>query len=558
MKKVSLFLITLVFGMASLFALNVDESELKKFSGNTIEFINYTGPHKVIDSVEAIRAIGSGLGKSVSKSLETEITTGNKAKYYVIHAVDPKETGKLDADILIIGADATVDHVTNLRRIIGSYLESAYGYSREDADALAVFITVYNAVYRGKLEDLQGIYKNVVTKNLTADKCGLATTYKEWPGKSQIIIPLRDVTDGGLSIIDTSVISDSKVVDSMKEDDDKNVDSRKQLVDIKERESETASDKAKESQKKAVEEQKKLDSEKKKTEQVKKEADQKKKEAEKAEKKAEEKKQVAKENPNDKKAQQEANEAKKEAETAKKEAEKAEEKVEKQEEVQKQQETVTEEAKQEASKQQDFADKKQTEAQSERKEIAKDQNAIQKQEAAEAKMTTEYGLIIVDPSEMLSRLVKFDTATGEVVKNSPVSVIRNRTAYEVNDQFIAIAGENTKKGAIKLVLIDEDTMEITDESDSYIAADSVLLEDGGDYYCVVEEKGKHYVAKFGGDLSLKLKSNVEVMSCTPITFTNAGLVVTEVTGKLKILNRSDLSVVEGKPSKSSTVEISEK
>ena len=45
MKKVSLLLVTLIFGMASLFALNVDESEIKKFSGETIEFINYTGPH---------------------------------------------------------------------------------------------------------------------------------------------------------------------------------------------------------------------------------------------------------------------------------------------------------------------------------------------------------------------------------------------------------------------------------------------------------------------------------------------------------------------------------
>ena len=66
------------------------------------------------------------MGKSVSKSLDSEITTGNKAKYYVIHAVDPNEKGKLDADILFIGADATVDHITNLRRIIGSYLEAAY------------------------------------------------------------------------------------------------------------------------------------------------------------------------------------------------------------------------------------------------------------------------------------------------------------------------------------------------------------------------------------------------------------------------------------------------
>ena len=167
MKKIGIIFITLILSIASVFALNVDEKELKKVTdGSTIEFINYTGPHKVIDSIEAIREIGAGLGRVVAKNPEEATSVGNENKYFVIHAVDPNEKGKLDADILFIGKNATVDHITNLRRIIGAYLEAAYGYSKEDADALAVFVTVYNAVYRGKMNELQDIYKKVVTKNL--------------------------------------------------------------------------------------------------------------------------------------------------------------------------------------------------------------------------------------------------------------------------------------------------------------------------------------------------------------------------------------------------------
>ena len=590
MKKISILIAALIAVAGSLFALEVNKTEVEKFREDTVEFISYTGPHKVIDSAEAIRNIGKELGTVVGRNPQESVNTGNELKYSVIHAVDPNETGKLDADIIILGKNANVDHIKNLRRIIGTYLENAYGYSRKDADTLAVFITVYNAVYRGKLTDLQNIYKTVVTNNLSVENCGLSTTYKEWAGHSEIIIPLRDVKEGGLSTIDTSVITDSKVVESMKEDDDKNVDDRKQMVDIKERESEEASEKAQDSQKKAVEEQKKLDEEKKKTEEVKKEADTAKKEADKAEKEAENKKQAvedkkqnvenkkqvaeekkeeAKKNPSDKKAQddakkaqdevkqaeeevkqaeKEADKAEEKAEETKKEADKKEEAVKDQEKKQEEQSAKTEDAKDKAKEHQEFADKKQTEAQSERKEIAKDQGVIVKEEIAKAKMNTEHGLVIVDKSDMLSRIVKFNTENGEIVKNSPVTVIRNRTMYKEGDSYIAIAGENSGNGQIKLVLIDDENLEITNESDMKIAADSVLLKDGDGYYCVVEENGRNYVAKFGGDLSLKLKSNVEVVSCTPITLTNSGLVVTGADGTMKILNKSDLT--ETKESKS--------
>jgi len=528
MKKFMLLLVSIVIS-ASLTALEVDKNELNSTGDTTIEFINYTGPHKIIDSVSAIKSIGSNLGDQIAKNPTSASSTAKNSKYYVIHAVDETETGKLDADILFIGEDATVDHINNLRRIISAYLSSAYGYSEKDADTLSVFITVYNAVYRGKLDTFNSKYKNVVVKNLTSDYCGLSVNYKDWPGKSEIVIPLFDVNNGGLSTVDTSVISDSSVVKSMKEDDDRNVESRKEMVDIKEREADAASEKAKDAQKQAVSEQKKLDEEKKKSEETK-------KEAETAQKKAEEKQKVAEANPNDKKAQQEAQEAKKEAEEKKQAAEEQKSKTE-------EQQAKTEEKKQEAKTQQAIADKKETEAQTERKEIAKDQQEVQKKEAEQALMTTEFGIILADEANMLSRLVKFNVATGEVVKNSPVAQIRNRTVYKEGSNFIAIAGENSKKGAVKLVTISPESLEIESESENTIAESSVLVKDGSDYFCVVDEGGKFHLGKFAGDLSLKLKSNLEVKAGTPVTITDGGIVVTDAKGKLRLLDKKDLSVI---------------
>ena len=536
MKKITCLLLISLLSISSIFSLEVDKNELNTTGNEIIEFINYTGPHKVIDSAQAIKEIGSDLGKDISLSVSS--TNGSNEKYYVVHSVTSESKDQLDADIIYIGSTATVDHVDNLRRIISGYLQSAYDYSEKDANTLAVFITVYNAVYRGKLDTFKSKYTEDVVKNLSSENCGLSTNYKDWPGKSEIVIPLFDVKNGGLSTVDTSVIADSKVVDSMQEDEDRNIDSRKDMVDLKEREADESSEKAQEAQKEAVQEQKVLN-------ETKKEAEEAKKEAEEAKKEAEEAKKVAEENPNDKKAQETAKEAEKKAEEATTKAE------EKQQQVEEQQKK-TDDAKEAAKEAQEIADKKQNEAQTERKEIAQDQQEIQQEKIAEAKANTEYGIIIVDEENLLSRLVKFNSDNGEIIRKSPVAVIRNRTIFEVgsegSEQFISVAGDNAGNGTIKLVLMDQDNMEITRESNETLSEDSVLVKDGDDYYCVIDDNGKWVVAKYNAELSLRYKSSIAVKSSTPITITKSGVVVTDSTGQLMLLSKTDLSAITKKSS----------
>lgn len=536
MKKITCLLLISLLSISSIFSLEVDKNELNTTGNEIIEFINYTGPHKVIDSTQAIKEIGSDLGKDISLSVSS--TNGSNEKYYVVHSVTSESKDQLDADIIYIGSTATVDHVDNLRRIISGYLQSAYNYSEKDANTLAVFITVYNAVYRGKLDTFKSKYTEDVVKNLSSENCGLSTNYKDWPGKSEIVIPLFDVKNGGLSTVDTSVIADSKVVDSMQEDEDRNIDSRKDMVDLKEREADESSEKAQEAQKEAVQEQKVLN-------ETKKEAEEAKKEAEEAKKEAEVAKKVAEENPNDKKAQETAKEAEKKAEEATAKAE------EKQQQVEEQQKK-TDDAKETAKEAQEIADKKQNEAQTERKEIAQDQQEIQQEKIAEAKANTEYGIIIVDEENLLSRLVKFNSDNGEIIRKSPVAVIRNRTIFEVgsegSEQFISVAGDNAGNGTIKLVLMDQDNMEITRESNETLSEDSVLVKDGDDYYCVIDDNGKWVVAKYNAELSLRYKSSIAVKSSTPITITKSGVVVTDSTGQLMLLSKTDLSAITKKSS----------
>ena len=540
MKKIlSVFFVSLLIS-TNIFALEVDKTELQSTKSTTIEFISYTGPHKIIDSVEAIKGIGKSLGKEIAPSRDTSKTANLGNKYTVIHAIDENEIGKFDADIIFINKDANVDHITNLRRIISAYLVSAYDYSEADADTLAVFITVYNAVYRGDLDSFKNKYKGVVVKNLSSNNCGLSVNYKDWPGASEIVIPLYDVKNGGLSTIETSVISDKKVVESMKEDDDKNIESRKEMVDIKEREAEESQEKANAAQKKAVEEQKKLKEEKQKTEEAKAEAKEAEKKSEQAKAEAEEAKKEAEANPEDEKLQKVAEEKQEEAEAAEQEAEEKQEALEEQQKAEATQEEKTEEAKEEAKTEQERADKKQTEAQTERKDIAKDQQIVQNNEIKEASTPSSYGIVLTDEANILSKLVKFNSETGEIIKSSPVTVIRNRTIYKTPDAYIAIAGENEGNGTIKLVLIDIETMDIFAESEETVSDTSVLVNDGNEYYCVINYDDDWVVGKYDETLALKLKSKVNVKQSTPITVTESGIVVTDKNGNLKLLSKETL------------------
>ena len=513
MKKYILGLL-LLFIVATAFSLEVARSELEVAGESSIIFDNYTGPHDIINTIDEIKAIGSGLAGSISTDKETMQNVGDASKYTIIHAVDPTTKEGLDADILMFGKDSLIDHIDNVRRIIEAYLVAAYDYSEDDAETIAYFVTIYNAVYRGDVEYFSQKYKSVVADNLTASAAGLSQNYKEWAGNSQIVIPLSSL-DGGLGSIDSTEISNDDVVEEVKKDPDKGIDERKELVEIKEEEVEKSTEKAKEAQKEATESKKELAKEEETLKEVQKEAE----EAEK----------VAKENPDDKEAQ--------------KEAEVAKEKVEEQEKVVEEKKEEVVEKQEEAKVEQDAADKKREDAQSDRVDIAEDQEEIIEEQLKDEKIDVTYGLKLVNDADLLSTLVLIDTATGEVVKESSVNVIRNRVVYQEGEEYVAIAGTTGANAAVRLVKLDNIAMEITKQSEEKLAIDSVLAYENGSYYAVIEDKADYFVGQWNSDLKLIMKSPVPVMPKTPITVTDKGILVNNEVGKPTLLDNGTLEAV---------------
>ena len=217
-------------------ALSPDTAEIESVGASSVVFINYEGPEPRIDSLADIKGLGLALGREIPAG-GAATRAGAAARYQVIRAVDPSVKVGLDADILILGPDAQVDHVRNLRWIIAGYLVAAWGYAEKDAYTLATFITVYDAVHRGDMKYFASKYKAVVQKELAPETAGLALSYTEWPGKSRIVVPLSSgAAAGKLGAVDTGAVSDKAVTESLKAQPDKGVPDRQALVDVKERE----------------------------------------------------------------------------------------------------------------------------------------------------------------------------------------------------------------------------------------------------------------------------------------------------------------------------------
>lgn len=228
-----LFLAVLGIGAsgASLGAQTVAEDVVKGQEIQGIEFKNYVGPHKVIESRLAIQGIGADLGRQV-KTGATEADYGRKYRIQRLH--DPA-SDLLSADLLILEAGAGVDHIRNLNWILSAYLQQVFGYAVADSDLLASFITRYNAFYRGQLEYIGTHYIPAVAANVTAENAGLALLWSEWPGKTRILIPLRDSLSKGLGgSLNTEEISNQDIVTQMAQEPGAGLQDRKKLADLKE------------------------------------------------------------------------------------------------------------------------------------------------------------------------------------------------------------------------------------------------------------------------------------------------------------------------------------
>lgn len=509
--------ILFVFICFQSFAETVFEDELLTAGEDeTIVFRNYSGPHKKIDTAEQILGIGRFLGFDIDRESAEFSYFG---KYSIIHAVDYETAEGLDADILVLSVDAAVDHITNLRRIIAGYLESAYEYEPEQAEALSVFITVYNAVYRGNIDYFNEIYKDVVTNHLTAEKAGLALSWEEWPGATMIVIPLTPKagteTTGDL---DSDMLSGADVVERMREDEGQEIDARREIVDLKEDE--------------ILEEREEIQEERAELEQ---------REEELTERIAEIEEQTWE--AGDGTAETGAEEAAEEVREAERELEEIEEARAELEEretaVEEREESIVAEREAIADDQaEEISREEAAEEPSGRSETSEDAQ----QQPAEAEPESLSFLMLSGASgSYKGQLVLVEPESGKIVKRSDVDSIRLRGYSYSDDEIISVAGEDGGNRIVSIVRIDPDSLEIVRSGTDEVYIDSVLVKSGRDYYAVAKSGGRWRVGIFNKELELEKVSAAEVYPATEIILRGGDLLVQSPQGRIISIGPDDFS-----------------
>jgi hypothetical protein len=492
----------------------VDQGELQQ-SLAPVTFINYEGPHARIETREQIRQIGAGLGRTVKGGAEQ---AGGSNRYFVIHSVSAPEGAKLDADIFGLGVDTGVDHIRNLRTIIQGYLQEAYGYTASDAALLAEYVTIYNAVYRGDWDYFAGRYKTAALNHLSREKTGLSIRYDEWPGRTLMLIPLGI---GGLSSVDTGAISDSRVVEEMRKEDDMGVEQRKDMVDLKEREAEQAEQRATTEREAIREEERRITEERGRTQ---------------AEKEtiAQERQQVQEDEAAGRVSSEEARQreeelSQREQETDQKEQELA------------QREEGLDQRREEAQKQEDFAEQKAAEAQQDRESIAQDQQAAINQDADAGRGII--GAVLESSGAVMGRLVRLDPADGKELRRSPLDTVYVRTITFLGGKILAIAGENRGNGAIRLIEVNSGSLEMARQGDDDLHGGSLLWVNGGDLYAITANlaDGSLNLGRFDANLALQAKSQVSLHPNATVTIQQGSLLTQRSDGSAAVLNPGTLA-----------------
>jgi Borrelia P83/100 protein len=516
--------------------LSPDKGEIESASSAKIVFVSYEGPSTRIDSATNIAGIGSSLGNELRGSGGP--ARAGDARYRVIRAVDLTVKEGLDADIIVLGQDAQVDHIRNLRRIIAGYLSAAWGYSEKDAATLAVFVTVYNAVHRGEMKYFDAKYKAVVRKELSPESAGLALNYTEWPGKSRIVIPLSaGAKVGALGAIDTGAVSDKKVAESLKAQPDKGVPDRQALVDVKEREAaqkQADADKQKAdlaaAEKKLADDKAKAEADRAALEAAKGAA----LEAAKAKAAAPAAAPLAAAPAAAPSAPAAAAPTDKGGEAAPAELATKEAAVKAEEASVKAQEADVAAKKDEAAKTEAGAVAKKEEAAADRKDITADQKAAIAAQVADKGKAEAAGVFLVrvgDDANHLAQIVFVDAGTGKGIRSSRINSLHYRSLAELADSFVAVSGIEGKAGGVKLVKLDKASLESVAEAKPDMFAESSVLVSGDALYAIVAAGGKQYLALFAAaDLAEKARSQEAVAPFTFIREAAGGIVVQAPSG----------------------------
>lgn len=566
------------------YGLEVDKKELAD-NARRVDFVNYTGPYTRPQGMDDLRVIGETL--ALLRQTNRQIFYPDM-KYSILRAVDERQTNGFDADIVEIHTNARIFHVRYIQALLSFYLAKTFAYDKAENDTIAWFIVYYNAVHRGDWTFFQSRYKSVVMGFLSRQKVGLARRYTDWPGKTQIVIPLSQNPLNQSLRLDTLALGDEKTIENLRKQPGKGVEERRELVEIQK-------EQVKEEEKIIQEAKKEVSEEKKEIAKQKEEITKKEAEIQQKEKEVTQKKQEAATlppGPEKEKAKEEAAKKEEEVKQQKQQVEQQKQEVAKKEAAVAEQEKKIAQAEQkvEQAKQQIATEEKKI-AQDEKKETTtstpqelqkKEQELAQKEtNLIKQEQTLREGLppdikggklyylkingyytdghysnemLIIDPvNRKVIQKSPYTSIGGHKFDFSPEGIVvigfeplpgTGTRATRSDNREVLVGYEGPRPENYVLVMLNETNLGVRYKGTDTIFWRSFVEVRGESIYVLIPEKDKYYLARFDLLFKKQSQSKEPVDPNTFISFFGDELFVNSPTQEILVLDQKTLEVKE--------------
>ncbi|MDI7234824.1 P83/100 family protein [Leptospira santarosai] len=549
-----MFRIWFVFVCFSLSLFSQDNSKLGEKeirSSQRVRFINRSS----VRAGEEVRGTNEKVGSSLAEVLKKEPDKTHSQGGISITRIAPEEK-KFGADIFAISEDSDYGHINSIQRILTGFVKSNFGYDDKNSDILATYILYYNAIHRKDKSYIGKKYSNSVIKFVNPNSIGISRRYSEWPGKTQILIPLVEDILG--KDVHTDELEDevNKELDKKKEgqsekdkfDDLQSEKNKKELEEVKRRKEENQN-KQKEISDKETRTDKELQELNK---------DPVKNKTQIAEKKKE-KEQIQKEKESAKKEEQKLKE--KEKEVAKKDEERKNNKTSSSSSSSSSKsDSKSDSGSKSGTDNRSSSDNKKSEAEL-KKELAETKKELEIKKEEEKKKE-EFDKNVVGGKILFLKTLKYldkghynnelqvlDPTKDDTIFRGEFNKICGRTFEIVDGKALVIGFEDGHSSNHKLILIDQETLKPVLSAEDNIFWRSPMIVKGDEIYAFEEVQEKYYLSRFSKDLKKQAKSSEEISPNSNVTFYGEKIYVTgkeESSGSIQItvFNKADLKLIK--------------
>lgn len=545
-KNIILFFVYLTFTKILISQENPKIAE-EAIQGNPIQFINRNNRVVDLKTQEMQIKLGSEIAKELMKN-----NIANRNNLITKRFFDP-QLENYGADVIILTEKVNYGHINAIERIIIGYLQTAFEYKFNQAKTLSEMIVYYNARLRQNQKLIQESYAKDVLENIDLKKAGIDRHYKNWAGKTQLLIPLR-----------------KNIVRPEKTDLD-----RKEIQDLIEKDK-TIPQEKKEELKKIDEERKKEDSKKleekekeitKKEEEIKKQQQEIKKEETNIQKQLQDTNKKIEELRKDPvKNQEQIKEEEKKVQDLQEQQKKVEEKK---EEIKKQEQIVQEEKKQieEQKKQQEQeTSRKDEQKQEDKQPVSKIEQLEKEKEELKKELEKKEQLSdnVINEKIVFLKVLRFvegghynnelwmvDPNKDDTLFRGNFTNICSRTFLTVENIGIFVIGyegSSHSQTPHHLYLLDSEKLEVKGKSKEQIMFNAFLIYKDNKIYTIEQVKDQYYLVRFNEKLELDARSSNPIHPHSEITFYKEKIYLTgsEKSNQIpiQVYSRNDLKLLK--------------